>query len=121
MLFLIKLISAFFIIYGTVVIIKPALLKRVLNYMSEGKKVYLSGVIRLVLGTILLFGGSQVRVQWWVTLWGIFFVLAGALVFILKIHVLKKVISWLLNKKDAYFIFIGLVAVLIGLSLLLAI
>lgn len=121
MLFLIKLISAFFIICGTIVIVKPTFLRRVLNYISEGKKIYLCGVTRLALGIILLLGGSHVRVQWWVTFWGILFILAGTLVFILKIHVLKKVISWLLRKKNIYFVFIGLVAVFIGLSLLLAI
>ena len=84
MFFLSKLIALLLVISGCVLILKPETIKKVMDYVKEGNRVYGIAVIRIVIGIILLLASSQARIAWVVFILGLLPVATGILVFVWK-------------------------------------
>lgn len=121
MLQMVKVVSALLIAYGSMVAVKPAYLRRMLGYVSEGKKIYLAALARLVLGGILLSGAEHTAIDWWVMLVGLLLVWSAVIIFLLKVSVLHEIIEWWLKKNNKYLSLLGVFVALVGVGLLLAV
>jgi nucleoside diphosphate kinase len=121
MILLAKLVAIGFIILGCVVIMKHGLLKKMLDYVEEGNRIYGIAVVRVLFGVIFIMAAVMARAGWIVTAIGWLLILSGVAVFVLKkekaIELVEKVAGTAKPKKAK---FIGTIPVVIGVLLLCA-
>ena len=121
MVLLAKLIAIGFIIMGCVVIMKHGLLKKMLDYVEVGNRIYGIGVVRVLFGVIFIMAAVMARAGWIVTAIGWLLILSGVAVFILKkekaIELVEKVAG---HAKPKQARLIGTIPVIIGVLLLCA-
>ena len=121
MILLLKLVSILMIVYGCLLMLKPRVLKKIVDYISEGKRIYIATGIKVLIGAIMMMASSGCRISWFVLFLGALIVLSSITFFFLK----KKIIIDLLVKvkglpRKKVFI-LGLVALILGVLLILSI
>lgn len=118
MLILVKLIGAYIIFIGIIFLLKPKLLKGYIAFWDQGKRLYIIGGSRLLMGTILLSASSQCRLKWVVLILSILIIIAGLPYFIMKKERMQVMLSrW--DKRPTLFIrLLGLSILAIGALLI---
>ena len=116
-----KVDSDRFIILGCVVVMKHGLLKKMLDYVEEGNRIYGIAVARALFGIIFIMAAVMARAGWVVTVIGWLLIVSGVAVFVLKkekaIELVEKVAG---NAKPKQAKLIGTIPVIIGVLLLCA-
>lgn len=97
MLLLVKLVSILIMTFGLLVLFLPQLAKRMLSFWAEGKRVYFAGGIRILIGLLLIGAASESALPQAVLALGLFFVIAGVLVFVISLERLKMMLVWWLE------------------------
>ena len=121
MILILKLVSILMIVYGCLLMLKPEIFKKVITYISEGRRVYIAIGIEVVLGVIMMLASSACRISWFVLFAGALGVLSSIAFLFLK----KKIITDLLDKlvgfpkKKGYIV--GVIALVLGVLFILSI
>ena len=68
---------------GILFLVKPALITSVLDYLKQGRRMYLLVLIRLILGALFLLGADQSRIPWIIIVFGILIILKGLVAVVL--------------------------------------
>jgi len=118
MLILVKLIGIIIVAMGIVFILSPEAMKRVINYWRQGRRLYLVGILRLLIGVILLLNASQCRLVGVVVTLGILILLGGIIIFALGLEKVKSILDWLDKKPLSVLRLMALIALAIGALLL---
>ncbi|MBN1688933.1 MAG: hypothetical protein JW893_07520 [Candidatus Omnitrophica bacterium] len=121
MVFLSKLIAIAFLAFGVYLAAKPQIMKKYLSFWQEGKRVYLAGVIRIVIGIVFLFASPDCRVAKVILVLGVLCLAGGILIFVLGIERIKLVLAWWEKRSLTAYRIIGGLTVLIGLLLVYAV
>jgi hypothetical protein len=118
LLILVKLIGAYIFVIGVILLFSPQKIKGLIAVFAPGKRLYLVGVLRILIGAILLWAASQCKLTWLVAGVGILAMVMGLLYFVLGLERLKAMLSrW--DKRPVLLIrFIGLVIMIIGALLI---
>lgn len=93
--------------------IKPDIIKRMMEFFKQGRRIYIVGLLRFALAVIFLLGATHCRVRWVIIALGILFMLGGLLVFMLGPNKIRSIIDWWQKQS----IFLLRVLALIGLAL----
>ncbi len=93
MLILAKLVSVILFGLGIAILIRPEFMKKMFAFCKQGKRIYGGGILRIVIGLILLLVAGQSRMPWAVLSLGILFILGGSLIFVLGLEKAKSMIS----------------------------
>lgn len=120
MLILVRLVSVSMSVFGIVLVLSPEIFKKVIAYFKEGNRIYRAGVIRILLGCILLIASPQCRWTVFTIVIGIFFVLAGCLIFILGLKKSKSILNMWEKKLGVMMPLTGLIPITLGIFLLFA-
>ncbi len=115
---LVRLIGLIAAVAGVVFIAKIKTLKQLLAFWDEGKRVYVLGGIRILVGLILLLSALQCRIVWIVFVVGLLAIISGATIFVFGAEKSKEVIKAWQEKPDKTLRSISLIVVAIGLVLL---
>lgn len=121
MLILAKLVAILIIVVGIIYLVSPKVMRQVMAYYEQGKRIYTGGVIRLLFSVILLLVASQCRLVGIVIVFGILFLIGGILVFALGLDKLKSILRWYTEKSDIVLRLFAVLAVIIGALLLFSI
>jgi len=121
MRFVIGFIGIFIATIGLGFMLNPNMFKQVIAFFGKGKRLYLAGVLRLLIGIILLTTAMQCEKPAIMVLFGILFIIGGVFIFALGLEKVKSILSrW--GKKPALVMrFMGLLAFLIGVLLVYAV
>ncbi len=95
---IIKAIGIIFILVSVTFFLKPAYLKNVMRFFKKDQRLYLAGVIRIVIAVILLLGAGRCHMSRMIAALGILFLISGLLVFIIKPAKFKSVMEWTLKQ-----------------------
>ncbi len=121
MLLLARLIAVLILVIGIIDIISPQIMKKILVFWKEGKRLYAAGVIRLLFAVVFLLVASQARAAGAIVFFGILFLVGGILSFTMKQEKQLAMIAWFEGKSDNILrLWAGLV-ILIGAVLLFSI
>jgi len=90
----IKIIGIIIVSIGIVFLVKPTIMKRIIEFFKKGNRVYVAGVVRFVLAVIFLLGARECGIPWVIALFGILFMLSGLLVFMLGPEKIRRMIDW---------------------------
>ena len=75
------------------ILIRPEILRRMINFYTIGKRIYLAGFIRLLAGIIILILASNARIWIYVICVGVFAAASGLSVFFLALRRTKILLS----------------------------
>lgn len=90
----VKFLGVVFILIGIVYLIKPVVLKRMMGFFRQGKRLYLAGLLRFVLAVVFLLGARECNISWVIATFGVLFIISGLLIFTLGLERLKSIIDW---------------------------
>jgi small-conductance mechanosensitive channel len=120
MIILVKLIGIFMVCIGVANILNPNLMKKMISFWRQGKRIYAGGLLRLLFGGIFLLSYSRARIPGVIGVLGIFIFLAGIAIFILGLEKIKAVLGWWDKKPDFILRLIATLILAIGVLVIYA-
>ena len=91
---LIIIIGIVIMIMGVAYFAEPKIMKWLLNFFRQGERIYIAGIMRLVLGIIFLLSARQCDMTWIIILISIVFIAGSLLIFVLGPRRLNPIIEW---------------------------
>lgn len=114
MLILARIIGILMIAAGILDLIRPDILKRVIKFFEEGKRLYAVGVIRIAISVLLFLIATQCRIAWFVFAFGVLALVAGIMNLLMPLEKQKEVIKWFENQTALVIRFFAVLAVILG-------
>lgn len=90
----IKIVGIVFILAGAVYLIKPDVIKSLMNFFKQGRRLYFAGLVRFALAVVFLLAARECDITWVIVTFGILFLISGLLIFTLGLDRLKSIIEW---------------------------
>lgn len=90
----IKVIGIVIIAVGILYLLRPNVMKYFMAFFKKGKRIYLTGLIRLSLAIVFLLGARECDITWVIVAFGILFMVSGLLIFMLGPKKIKPILEW---------------------------
>ena len=90
----VKIIGIVIVAMAILLLLKPDIMKHVLQFFKKGKRIYLAGLMRLVLAVVFLLAARECDLTWVIVVFGILFLISGLLVFMLGPQRLRGMMEW---------------------------
>lgn len=110
----IRIIGIVFVFVTIVYFLKPDIMKRLMEFFKQGRRVYFAALIRLALAVVFLLAARQCRLFWVIFAFGVLFIISGLLIFILGLERVKSYISWWQRQPLLLLRFVALLGLAIG-------
>ncbi len=94
MIILTKLIGLLIVIMGLLSLVNTELLKKLVEYFKEGNRLYVSMVIKALIGLILFVSASTARMPSIIYVIGLLYILGPVVGLILGVEKMKKLLDW---------------------------
>ena len=107
----IQSLGIFFCIIGIVYLLRPDVMKWLLEFFKKGKRIYFAGLARFVLGVIFLLGATDCDNIWIIRAFGILFLIGALLIFWLQPEKIRRILDWY-QKQSVLFLRVFAVIVL---------
>lgn len=121
MLMVIKAIGLIMAVMGIAFIAIPKDMVKIMPFFKKSKRIYIVGVIRLVLAVIFLLSASQCRWPWVIGVLGILTLVSGVLIFVLKLKVIRGILDRFSEKSDMFLRITGVIIVVLGMLIVFAV
>jgi MFS family permease len=89
----IKIIGVIIVSIAIVFLVKPQVMRRLMEFLKKGNRIYLAGLVRFALAVIFLLAARECDKTWVILVFGILFLISGLLVFMLG----PAKIAWMLD------------------------
>lgn len=73
----IKGLGILFTLMGIAYLLRPEIIKKLMGFFKEGKRIYFAGLVRLVLAVVFFVAASECRYFWMIFASGIIFLTGG--------------------------------------------
>ncbi|MBA7646377.1 hypothetical protein ES703_54139 [subsurface metagenome] len=103
-----------FVLIGIVYLLRPDIMKWLMEFFKQGKRIYFAGLIRFALAVVFLLGARECKRFWVIFAFGILFIISGLLVFIIPLEKIKAYIGWWQKKPPLLLRLMALIALAIG-------
>ena len=90
----VRVVGIVFVFASLVYLLKPDVMKRILEFFKHGKRLYIAGLIRFALAIVFLLGASRCQRPWVIIVFGILFIIGGLLIFVLGPEKLRGWLEW---------------------------
>ncbi len=110
----IKIVGIVIVFLAALFLIKPDIMKRVFEFFKHGKRIYLAGLVRLVLAVVFLLAARECDITWVIAVFGILFLISGLSIFMIGAEKLKPMISWFQNKSTLLLRVMAVIVLAIG-------
>ena len=90
----IKIIGAAIILLGLLYIVKPQIMKSLLEFFKKGSRIYIAALLRLTLAVVFLISAAECRIRWVIIALGILMMLGGLLIFALGPRRISPILEW---------------------------
>jgi hypothetical protein len=90
----IKIIGVIIVSIAIVFLVKPQVMRRLMEFFKKGNRIYLAGLIRLALAVVFLLGARECDITWVIVVFGILFLISGLLVFMLGPAKTGRMLDW---------------------------
>lgn len=116
--YLIKTIGILFIALGIIFIVRPLLVRKIIDFAKVGKRIYIGGVVRLMIGALLLVATPRALVPAIPGIIGALMVVSGILVFVLGFPRMFAMLDWFYALPENRMRFLPGITVLLGILLI---
>ena len=107
--YVIKIIGIVFVLIAIAYLIKPEILKWMMKFFRQGKRIYFAGILRFALAIIFLLGARECDITPVIVTLGILFLISGLLIFTIRYEKLISMLDWYQKQS---FIFLRILAVI---------
>ncbi len=107
-----------FVIIAIVYLLKPDIMKWLMEFFKQGKRIYFAGLIRFALAVVFLIGARECKHFWVIFAFGILFLLGGLLIFVLGPVKLKSILGWYQKQSVLFFRIIALIPLVLGVIII---
>ncbi len=83
-----------FVLIGIVYLLRPDVIKWLMEFFKQGKRMYFAGLIRFVLAIVFFVGARECKYPWAIFAFGIIFITGGLLIFILRPEKIRQILDW---------------------------
>jgi uncharacterized protein YjeT (DUF2065 family) len=90
----IRIIGIVFVFMTIVYLLKPDIMKSLMEFFKQGRRIYFAALVRFVLAIVFLLVAGQCRYFWVIFAFGVLFIISGLLIFILGSEKVKSYINW---------------------------
>ena len=112
---LVKLVGLLVAGFGLAVFVSPKFIAKVFDFFKEGKRIYWAGVVRLLVGLVLLLTAAKSALPVANVALGVIFLLSGIIVFVCDLEKMKNFISHYGELPVLVIRLLGLVAACFGI------
>ncbi len=110
----IKIVGMVFVVMAVVCLLKPDVMKRIMDFFKKGKRIYFAGLVRLVLAVVFLLSARECRQFWVIFAFGILFLISGLLIFMIGAEKLRPMFGWFQNKSAAFLRVMAAIVLAVG-------
>ena len=118
MLILVKLIGIVMVGFGIIFLVSPTTMRQFMLFCEKGKRVYMVGILRILIGVIFLLAAPQARLAGVMVTLGILIIVAGGLIFILRLDRIKAILKWYYGRPLPVLRLIALIPTALGALIL---
>ncbi len=111
---IIRSLGIVIVVVGIVYLLRPDIMKWLIEFFKQGKRMYFAGLIRFALGIVFLVAASDCRYFWVIFAFGILFLIGGVLIFILGPEKLKRILDWYQKQSVLLLRVLAVIALAIG-------
>ena len=111
----IKSLGMLFTLMGIAYLLRPGIIKKLMRFFKKGKRIYFSGLIRLVLAVVFFVAASECRYFWIIFASGLIFLTGGLLIFILGPEKIRRIFDWYQEQPSVILQVIALVVLVFGI------
>lgn len=116
----IKIIGVIVIVVGIAYIVRPGIMKWLLEFFKKGSNIYIAGLLRFVSGIIFLLAARECSKPVIIGVLGVLFLLGGFLIFILGPKRAAPFLEWWLKKPNWVLQVLAVIAMLFGVLIIYA-
>jgi len=114
----IKSLGIVFCIIGIVYLLRPDIMKWLMEFFKKGKRIYFAGVIRFALAIVFLVGALKCKYPKVIIAFGILFIIGGLLIFALGPEKIRRMLEWYQKQPVLIFRVIAVIVLAIGLTII---
>lgn len=111
---IIRIIGIVFAFMTIVYFLKPDIMKRLMEFFKQGRRMYFAALIRFALAIVFLLAANQCNQFWVILALGILFIISGLLIFILGLEKVRAYINWWQKQPVTLLRIMALVGLAIG-------
>ena len=111
----IKGLGIVFCIMGIVYLLRPDIIKWLMEFFKQGKRIYFAGVIRFALAIVFFAGARECKYPWLIFAFGLLFIIGGLLIFVLGPEKIRRMLEWYQQQPVLIFRVIAVIVLAVGL------
>ena len=93
---------------------RPTILRHLMAFFKQGKRIYLVAVTRFVLAIVFLLGANSCNLPWVIIAFGVMFIISGLLIFILGPEKVRQIFEWYEGQSVMILRLLAAIALVIG-------
>jgi len=109
-----------FCIIGIVYLLRPDVMKWLMEFFKQGKRIYFAGVIRFALAIVFFAGARECDKPWIIFAFGILFLISGLLIFVLGPEKVRRILDWYQKQPVLIFRVIAVIVLAIGVVIIIS-
>ena len=110
----IKTLGIIIALVGIIYFLRPDVMKWLMEFFKQGKRIYFAGLIRFALAIVFLVAARECKHSWVIFAFGILFIISGLLIFMLGLEKLKSIIDWYQKQSVLLLRVIAVIALALG-------
>ncbi len=110
----IKSLGILIALMGVAYLLRPEIIKRLMNFFKKGRRIYLPGLLRFALAIVFFLGARECRYFWVIFASGIIFLTGGLLIFTLGPERIRRILDWYQEQPMLIFRVIALIVLAFG-------
>ena len=118
MLILIKLLGIIIIAFGIIYLVNPGVMRKYIMFWAKGSRIYIGGVLNILISIILLLAASRCKLVWFVILVGLASLAEGIILLMSGPKKWVSMINWWAGRPSGVLRILGLLVLAIGVALL---
>ena len=111
---LIKLIGLLITVMGAIVLFNPKLMRKMMGFWKQGKRIYLAGIIRVCVGALFLYCAPMAMRPNIIFVLGLLAILGGLFIIIRGPGKMKAILERLSQKPDNFLRLMSLIILAFG-------
>ena len=110
----IKSLGILIALMGVAYLLRPEIIKQLMNFFKKGRRIYLPGLLRFALAVVFFLGARECRYFWVIFASGIIFLTGGLLIFTLGPERIRRILDWYDEQPTLIFRVIALIVLAFG-------
>jgi len=110
----VEIIGIVIVCIAVVYLLKPGVMKYLMEFFKKGKRIYFAGLIRFAFAIVFLLAARECKRFWVIFAFGILFLISGLLIFVLGAEKVKSILDWYQKQSLLLLRVLALIALAIG-------